>query len=247
MNKYEYKIKIPLTANSGKFRIKSRNMLYEYGLPVATKSQEFAQNHYVEWQIGYDATLKDINSEKKKTSISHLTFVGANGLKKTLYELSEYIYDLLKNNIIKKDEIIKIKKFITQIPNNNLLDSCLNIKRLHPKIAKYNNIKFEQSTVEYPLLVHKFKQYELITEIITREKQYAIGIMPMLYFCFPVTNLTSDINLIGRTAETKEVAYFIINKRNANVFLKIIKIFGTLSKTHQYDILQILDILIKNT
>ena len=39
---------IPLTRHSGKIRIKSRSIFYEYGEPHATRSKPFTQNNYVE-------------------------------------------------------------------------------------------------------------------------------------------------------------------------------------------------------
>jgi hypothetical protein len=92
--------------------------------------------------------------------------------------------------------------------------------------------------------VHKFKNYEIITEITIREKQKAVGIQPMLYFCFPVTELKSDSPLIGRCTNAKEFAYFKINKNNSFIILEIIKIFGMLSPPHQHDILEILNLII---
>ena len=47
-------VDIPLTTPTGKTRIKSRSMFYEYGKPHATRSVPLTQNNYVEWQIGYD-------------------------------------------------------------------------------------------------------------------------------------------------------------------------------------------------
>ncbi len=66
----------------------------------------------------------------------------------------------------------------------------------------------------------------------------------MLYFCFPITELESDNPLIGRCANTKEFAYFKINKNNSFIMLEMVKIFGMLSPSHQYDTLEILDLII---
>ncbi|STQ85243.1 hypothetical protein [Helicobacter muridarum] len=35
---------IPLTTQSGKIRVKTRNSFYEYGLPTATRQTPFSQN-----------------------------------------------------------------------------------------------------------------------------------------------------------------------------------------------------------
>jgi hypothetical protein len=59
----------------------------------------------------------------------------------------------------------------------------------------------------------------------------------MLYLCFPVTELKAKTSLIGRTAETKEIAHFEITESNIEVFIEMLKIFGTLSNNHRHDIL----------
>jgi hypothetical protein len=91
-NKKEILVHIPLTTTSGKIRIKERNLLNEYGIPVATRQIPFSQKHYVEWQIGYDVVI----GENKETTLIDKTFIGANGKNKALYELSEYIYYFYK-------------------------------------------------------------------------------------------------------------------------------------------------------
>lgn len=42
-------VEIPLTTQSGKTRVKTRNSFYEYGLPTATRQIPFSQKHYIEW------------------------------------------------------------------------------------------------------------------------------------------------------------------------------------------------------
>lgn len=59
-------VEIPLTTQSGKTRVKTRNSFYEYGLPTATRQIPFSQKHYIEWQIGYDVDKND----KEKLALS---------------------------------------------------------------------------------------------------------------------------------------------------------------------------------
>ena len=85
------KVAIPLTGQTSKTRVKSRDIWYGYGYPVATRQKEFELNSYIEWQIGYDI----VTSEKTKLELSTLQnkrFIGSNGKEKALYELSEYLY-----------------------------------------------------------------------------------------------------------------------------------------------------------
>ncbi|MCL2312194.1 MAG: R.Pab1 family restriction endonuclease [Firmicutes bacterium] len=241
--KKEISVKIPLTTTSGKIRIKERNLLNEYGIPVATRQTNFSQKHYVEWQIGYDVVVEKNN--ETVTTLFDKTFVGANGKNKALYELSEYIYYFHKWDVITKNELLDIKKFVENTDDKLLIDvnNDFNILRSNFKETKLFGIDFLQAEIKYPLLVHKVKNYDIITEIVIKEKQRAIGIMPMLYLCFPITELRS--NLLGRVAEAKETANFVINKNNRNVFTEMLKIFGVLSKAHKQDTVNIIDSILQ--
>lgn len=240
-------ISIPLTKGTDKTRIKSRSFFNEYGNPVATRSEVFTQSCYVEWQIGYDV-VKNEEEKLKLTTLKDFDFIGANGKNKTLYELSEYIYYFYKWDIIKKQDLENIKNFLQNLTENDFIDNPNNfaIERTQPVNKKILGIDFYYTQVKYPMLVHKFGKYEILTEIKITEKQYAIGIQPMLYFCFPITELQSKSNLIGRMAMQKEMASFVINRNNIRIFLEMLKIFGILSKLHNKDILSIISVILSN-
>ncbi|GMO61462.1 MAG: R.Pab1 family restriction endonuclease [Rickettsiales bacterium] len=231
----EIAVKIPLTTTNGKIRVKERSMLNEYGLPVATKQIPFNQKMYIEWQIGYE--------NDKATTLSNKTFINSNGKNKALYELSEYLYYFYKWNVITKNELQTLKDFIENTDDTKLIDvnNDYNILRSHFKETKLFGIDFLQTEIKYPLLVHKFAKFDIITEIIIKEKQQAIGVMPMLYLCFPITELKA--NLLSRVAKTKEVADFVFNKNNVNILLEMVKIFGILSSNHKQDILSIMEVI----
>jgi len=130
--------------------------------------------------------------------------------------------------------------------DHNLIDnnSELQIDRSHPIEKSINGFNFEYTQVKYPLLIYKFNGYEIITEIKITEKQHAVGTQPMLYLCFPITELKAKTSLVGRTAETKEIAHFEIAENNIKVFLEMLKMFGTLSNSHKHDILQIINTIL---
>lgn len=243
--KYQIDVPILLTAVSGKIRVKNRSFLNQYGTPFAVKQIPFKQSNYIEWQIGYDVIKKEIN-ESKNTTLPNENFIGANGKEKSLYELSEYIYYFNKWNIINRQDLDDIKVYLNSIPDNQLLDvnSELQIERSHLIEKKINGLGFEYTQVKYPLLIHKFGNYEIITEIKITEKQRAVGVQPMLYLCFPVTELKTEKNLIGRVAQTKEIAYFQIDKNNIRVFLEILRLFGILSLSHKFDVLKIIETIL---
>jgi uncharacterized ubiquitin-like protein YukD len=238
-------VPILLTAVKGKIRIKNRSILNEYGASFAVKQTPFKQSNYIEWQIGYDVVKKEI-SEAKPTTLPDKNFIGANRKEKAFYELSEYIWYFYKWNILTKTDLENVKNYLNKISDDRLLDvnSELQIERSHLIEKEIDNFKFEYTQVKYPLLIHKFGNYEIITEIKITEKQQAVGVQPMLYLCFPITELKAAKNLIGRVAETKEIAYFEITKDNIKVFSEVLKMFGILSRNHKYDILQIIGIIL---
>lgn len=237
-------VAIPLTTTSGKIRVKERDNIYGYGLPFASRSKKFNQKNYIEWQIGYD--IETISDKMDLTTLKEVNFVAYNKKKKALYELSEYLYYLAEFGVISINQLNDLKDTIKNLKEKDLISKhphCA-IKRTHPNKEIINNLDFEILTVEYPQLIHRFKNYEVITEITIREKQRAVGVQPMLYFCFPITELKSDDPLIGRCANTKEFGYFEINKNNAFIIIEMVKIFGMLSPSHQYDTLEIIDLII---
>lgn len=243
------RIEIPLTTQSGKIRVKIRNSFYEYGIPTATKQIPFSQKHYIEWQIGYDVD----KSNKEKLVLSTLQethFVGANGKNKALYELSEYLYYFVQWGIIRKEELVSLTRTIELV--QNFIDEKYSITTISTQ--KYfdciEHYVISSRLIQYPYLIFQhpphFKRFSV--EVIIKEKQRAIGVQPMLYVCFPITELESkdDTTFLGRVANTKECGILSLDARHKTFVLECFKIFGILSKSHHYDVLQILH-LIKKT
>lgn len=243
------KVAIPLTKGTEKTRIKKRSILNEYGVPVSTKSEKFTQSCYVEWQIGYDVVTSEAD-KLERTTLKNLRFIGANGKEKALYELSEYIKYFYDWGVVSKQSLLDVKNYLQNLSDNDFLDNPIShpelaIKRTNFANKQINGFNFLWTQVEYPLLVYKFGNFEIVTEIIIKEKQYAIGIQPMLYLCFPITELEDSQNLLGRTAKTKEFASFKIDKNNIFVFVEMLKLFGNLSKNHNKDAVSIIDTILK--
>ena len=231
-------VDIPLTSPKGKIRIKSRSMFYEYGEPHATRRVPLTQNNYVEWQIGYDLEY----AKRSNSSLHHISFIGANGKKKVLYELSEYLYYFYSWDMLTSSELKETLEFLSNLEEKNLISNhpdC-EITRTHPIGKRINNTTFFAMTLKYPQLVYKFGKYEIIAEITIREKQTAVGIQPMLYLCFPITELQASENLIGRITQVNETAQFVIDKSNYSIVIEMVKVFGMLSPSHHKDILELI-------
>lgn len=89
-------------ANSGKFRFKKRKNRLDFGETFSTRECPFDDQTYLEWQIGYDVPVKDVEEGKKGTKLTSKHFVGSNGKKKYPYELSEIFYKAMELGFLKR-------------------------------------------------------------------------------------------------------------------------------------------------
>lgn len=95
-------------------------------------------------------------------------------------------------------------------------------------------------------MLYKLSSFDVLVEIIIKEKQYAVGLQPMLYVCFPVTRLQTDKEpLIDRCAETNEKAYLILDKNHKEFVLQTFKIFALLSQVHKNDVISIINLILQ--
>lgn len=232
------KYELPLSRPTGKIRIKERLAFSDYGQPVAPTQTIIATNHYVEWQIGYDRVIES-------GEVAH--FVGANGKNKQIYELSEILNFGVKSGCIAKIRIENLKNRIESY--YEFIDEKEHICMTPFAYESINGVDFSKSNVSYPLLIYKFENGETICEIIVREKQNAVGTMPMLYFCLPLSILQDkfgNFSFLGRKIESKEGGFLKINSSNMEIFIKMFEIFGLLSRAHQHDCLEILNYILKD-
>ena len=144
MNVLNYEI--AFSKATEKIRLKERFAFSDYGIPVSPTKTTITPKHYLEWQIGYDKIAAS-NDE-----IAH--FIGANGKKKRIYELSEILYSGVKNLLISIDEINSLKETIQN--NTTLIDERENISRTNFVQVRIGNVDFLKSNVCYPLLIYKF-------------------------------------------------------------------------------------------
>lgn len=236
-------VSLPMTQPTGKIRIKTRTFFGEYGNPVAARQEKLNQKCYVEWQIGYDMLATKDNIDK--TTLSDKTFENYKSEVKFAYELSEILFYSYKLGLLSDDEIKETYDYIKAIPDNNLIDTIdsMRITRTNPIETTINDIDFYEMKVAYPLIVHKFGKYDIYSEVMNREKQRGVGVQPMLYVCIPITELSFNKEPLGRMLESKECSKWIIKEDEAKLSLELFKIFGMLSKKHQYDVLAIMQVL----
>ena len=75
-------------------------------------------------------------------------------------------------------------------------------------------------------------------EVISKEKQRAMGIQPMLYVCIPIGNLQPKPGYQGffnRRAYQNECACLTLDFSCKEFLLKTLRVFGTLSANHNRD------------
>ena len=236
---------LPITAQTGKVRVKRRSQFTEYGLPVATRSTTMSQSDYIEWQIGYD--LLAVSENASATSLSDRTFRNSKDRPETKYpyELSELVFHAHRFGWIDDNALRALVAAVDAVPDGSLLDvhSDMAVLRSHPSDVTLNGMSFWKMEVRYPLLVHKFGEYEIHAEIVNREKQRGVGLQPMLYVCIPLANLDFDVSPFGRLARKQETCRWIVGSAEAPLLLELFRIFGMLSARHRHDTLAILQTL----
>lgn len=239
----ELKVTLPLTKPTGKIRIKERSFFGEYGAPVAGRTQKIGLANYVEWQIGYDLLANASN--RPRTTLQDSMFTNYKEERKYAYELSEILYYSAKHGLLSLEEIKEIYGKIKDLPESDTLEmrEDMAICRTNPQSVNVNGVDFFRMTVKYPMLVHKFGQYDIYAEVMVREKQRAIGTQAMLYVCLPITSLRFTRDIIGRTFEAKETADWIVGREEASLSLELFRIFGMLSPKHRFDVLAIFKML----
>ena len=192
--------------------------------------------HYIEWQIGYDRVI---------SRGEEYHFIGANGKKKQIYELSEFLDFGLDSGLLSVDELLKLQEKISH--NKEFIEEKERIIRTNFIIDSIDGVEFLKSSVSYPLFVYRFEDKDILCEIILREKQFAVGSMPMLYFCIALSSIkdSNGNTFVGRKILSNECGYLKITNKNINIFLQTFRIFGLLSRTHKHDCLAILEYLLK--
>lgn len=228
--------------NNGKFRFKTRDSSLEFGTTFGTKGNNFSEKVYLEWQIGYDAIVSDVEKGKKQTQLTEISFIGANKKKKYPYELSELLFGAIKIKLISKNKIIELLKEIADY--NDFIDKKkIDVK--HDKKIKLNGILFEETSIRLPTLFMIDTTDNTQVEISIQKQQYASGIQPMVYFCIPLTSFENGKKLYGKTSAKNDVLIYNITEKNIRVLFDLVKVFAMCSKRHNFDIKEILTLLLK--
>lgn len=229
-------------ANSGKFRFKKRKSRLDFGETFSTRECLFDEQAYLEWQIGYDVPVKDVEDEGKGTKLNKKSFIGSNGKIKYPYELSEIFWAAIELGLISKkevecllDEIRKYTQFIDE--------KVISVEH-HSKLS-INGVNFEETSIKLPTLFMVETLDETQIEVSIQKQQYASGIQPMVYFCIPLKSFTNSSDLLGKSSVLGDKLKYVISQNNVQNLLNLMKVFGMASKRHNHDIIQIIQTLLE--
>ena len=231
-----------LATNDGKFQFKMRETNLDFGEIFATRSKNFNEKIYLEWQLGYDAIVSDVKAGKKETGLKKFSFIGDNKKEKYLYELSELVFEAVKINLISKT---KLSNLLKEIENySNFIDGR-KIEVESPQKIEINGIFFEETSIKLPAFFMIETVDRTQVEIHIKQQQNASGTQPMVYFCIPIKTFHNYESLLGRSSTPSDVLVYEFNKENSQVLFDLVKIFAMCSKRHNYDIIQILKLILK--
>lgn len=224
-------IELPLTNPTGKIRVKRRSKTSNYGLPIATKTESFTMDDYVEWQISY-ATKNPPESSKVSDIIINENQIG--------FELTKLLHEGIKLGILSSADIYELENFINNVQATETLEENEKIFRSYTEQEiKGGFRKFEEKT---PLFIKENKETGYFVEIILRHKQRAVGVQAMVYLCIYVEKLNdkNGESFLGRTAKSKEFSGLEITRKNKQLIADVVKAFAIASQQHKEDISNIL-------
>ena len=225
-------IELPLTNPTGKIRVKRRNKVSNYGLPIATRTEKFTKDDYVEWQISY-ATQNPPEESKVDDIIINENQIG--------FELTKLLLECIKLRIFSNEDICELEDFINNVQPEETLEE-------NEKIFRENNLQeikggFKKFVEKIPIFIKRNEEEGYFVEIILRHKQYAVGLQAMVYLCLYVEKLMDrDGNsLIGRVANIREFGQLGIRTENKMIVKDVVKAFAIASWQHKNDIFNILE------
>jgi len=232
---------IPAT-NDGRFRFKKRKNKLDFGEIFSTRECPFDEQTYLEWQIGYDVPIKDVENGKKETKLTSKHFVGSNKKIKYPYELSEIFYKAMELEFITKKEVENLLSEIKRY-KSFIDEKAITVER-HSQIT-INGINFEETSIKLPTLFMIETLDETQIEVSIQKQQYASGVQPMVYFCIPLRAFKNSLDLLGKSSVSGDKLVYVINKTNVLNLIFMMKVFGMASKRHNHDIVEILKILLE--
>lgn len=239
----ENNILLIIPANKeGKFRFKKRKNRLDFGETFATRKYPFDDQTYLEWQIGYDVPINDVEKGKKGTKLTSKHFVGSNGKEKYPYELSEIFFKAMELKLITKKEV---EHLLNEIRGYKSFIDKKTITIEHHSRLTLNGINFEETSIKLPTLFMIETLDDTQIEVSIQKQQYASGVQPMVYFCIPLKAFKNSSDLHGKSSVSGDKLIYVINKSNVLNIACMMKVFGMASKRHNHDVVEILKVLLE--
>lgn len=239
----EKNIRLVIPANNaGKFRFKKRKNRLDFGNTFSTRECPFDDQTYLEWQIGYDVPVNDVEKGTKSTKLTNKHFVGSNGKKKYPYELSELFYEAMMLEFISKKEVESLLKEIGGY--KSFIDKKAISVEHHAK-RTINGMNFEETSIKLPTLYMIETLDETQIEVSVQKQQYASGVQPMVYFCVPLKAFKNSSDLHGKSSTPGDKLVYVISPDNVLNLVYMMKVFGMASRRHNHDVVKILETLLE--
>lgn len=223
------RVRLPLTAVTGKVRVKE--MIPDgFGIPVAPRKTVLGEKYYLEWQIGYDTS--DINSPSVVPQIRFQR----NGETKYGHELSKIILEAVRLGLLSTNDLMRETEALKNVAPAEFEESRpMQVEVLTNMVDGFHSavLQLPQFTKTTP---HGSVQIQL------KQKQRAVGYQAMVYVCLPmseVLNMNGQMRPPG-SAKSKETIYYDFNRSNKKFLLDIIQAFGIASQQHNEDMRRIL-------
>ena len=229
-------------SNSGKYRFKKRKNRLNFGETFSTRELLFDKLVYLEWQIGYDVPVQDVEKGEKETKLDKKYFIGSNGKKKYPYELSEIFYTAIALGLITKKDV---KSLLDEIKNYQSFIDEKTISTEHHSKFTINEVSFEEASIKLPTLFMIETLDETQIEVSIQKQQYASGVQPMIYFCIPIEAFKNSSDILGRSSVSGDKLTYVISKNNIQNLSNLMKVFGMASKRHNHDVVQIIQTLLE--
>jgi hypothetical protein len=156
---------------------------------------------------------------------------------KVLIEVEKMLELAYRHNILTKEELKKLKVYAQNVPELFAEKTEICKERTDKKFLKEFEIIFRRVPI-----IRKELRNNCFVEAELKHKQRAVGYQPMLYIFIPVENVLSNKGVLsGRRAEAKEFVRWYPTKDDIE---GTIKTFAVLSKTHNSDIIEIIDTIL---
>lgn len=228
-------------SNDGKFRFKKRANHLEFGNTFSTRGESFDNQTYLEWQIGYDVTVKDFEDGKKSTELDKVSFIGSNGKKKYPYELSEIVFKSIEIGILSVEDVLATLKEIASF--TSFIDEK-KISASDTQSVSMNGLSFKETSILLPTYFMTDTLDGTQIEVCIQKQQYASGTQPMIYFCIPLEAFENDASVRGKPSVPGDELIYVIDESNVLNALLLMKVFAMASKRHNIDVNEILMLLI---